>query len=152
MKEKYRLSQKMPAISFFTIFIFLFFPLIQPYANTEEGTRTERYELKFQPEESFEIRNGRRVYQEHCSPCHGKYGKGDGNYYASDLKPKPGNFTDPDFMDQVQDEYLIEVIKKGTAAFGKSPFCPPWQYTLKEEEKIRNVVTFLRTFTVKTAR
>ena len=48
-------------------------------------------------------------------------------------------------MKQVKDEYLIEVIRKGTAAFGKSPYCPPWGGTLKEEEKIKNIVAFLRT-------
>ena len=69
---------------------------------------------------------------------------------ASGLEPKPRNFTDSEFMKRVKDGYLIEVIGKGTAAFGKSPYCPPWEDTLKDDEKIRNIVAFLRTLYKKT--
>ncbi len=104
----------------------------------------------FKPVESFGLRNGKRVYLEHCAPCHGMSGKGDGNYYASGLEPKPRNFTDSAFMSQVKDGYLVEVIEKGTAAFGKSPYCPPWGATLKDDEEIRDIISFLRTLYNKT--
>jgi mono/diheme cytochrome c family protein len=105
--------------------------------------------MELRSKEPFEIRNGRIIYLEHCAPCHGVTGKGNGNYYASGLEPRPRNFTDPEFMKQIQDDYLFDVITKGTAAFGMSPFCPPWGETLGEEEKIKNIISFLRTLVSK---
>lgn len=142
--EKYKLIQKRFGISIFSLLIVLMFYVCQPLAYSEH-VKSEGHVFTLKPKETFEIRNGRIVYNEHCAPCHGDTGKGNGNYYASGLEPKPRNFTDLEFMNNVQDEYLVEVIKKGTAAFGKSPFCPPWGDTLKEDEKVRNIVSFLRT-------
>ena len=137
--EKHKLIQKRFGVSIFLVLMVFF--TYQPLVHSE----SEEHVLKLKPKESFEIRNGRIVFREHCAPCHGDTGKGNGNYYASGLEPKPRNFTDSAFMNQVQDDYLVEVIKKGTAAFGKSPYCPPWGDTLKEDEKVRNIVSFLRT-------
>ncbi|MGR3176255.1 MAG: c-type cytochrome [Candidatus Scalindua sp.] len=142
--EKYKLIKKKFGISIFSVLIVLIFYVYQPLAYSEY-VKPEGHVFTLKPKESFEIRNGRIVYNEHCAPCHGDTGKGNGIYYASGLDPKPRDFTDLEFMNNVQDEYLIEVIKKGTAAFGKSPFCPPWGDTLKEDEKIRNIISFLRT-------
>ncbi len=139
--EKHKLIQKKFGICICSVLTVLAFYIYQPSAYS----KTEKHTLKLQPKESFEVRNGRIIYIEHCAPCHGETGKGNGNYYASGLKPKPRDFTGPKFMKQVKDEYLIEVIKNGTAAFGKSPFCPPWGATLGEEEKIKNIIAFLRT-------
>jgi mono/diheme cytochrome c family protein len=142
--EKYKLIQKRFGISIFSLLIVFMFYACQPLAYSEH-VKPEGHAFTLKPKESFEIRNGRIVYKEHCAPCHGDTGKGNGNYYASGLNPRPRNFTDLEFMNNVQDEYLVEVIKKGTAAFGKSPYCPPWGDTLKEDEKVRNIVSFLRT-------
>ena len=142
--EKYKLIRKRFGISIFSLLIALMFYACQPLAYSEH-VKPEGHVMELKAKEPFEVRNGRIVYQEHCAPCHGDTGKGNGNYYASGLEPKPRNFTDSAFMNQVQDEYLLEVIKKGTAAFGKSPFCPPWGDTLKEDEKVRNIISYLRT-------
>ncbi len=149
--EKYKLIRKRFGISISSLLIMLMFYSCQPLVYSEEDiaegvyVKPEGHVMELKTKEPFEIRNGRIVYKEHCAPCHGDTGKGNGNYYASGLKPKPRNFTDSEFMNQVQDEYLVEVIKKGTAAFGKSPYCPPWGKTLKEDEKVRNIISFLRT-------
>ncbi len=139
--EKHKLIQKKFGICICSILTVLAFYIYQPSAYS----KTEKHTLKLQPKESFEVRNGRIIYNEHCAPCHGVTGKGNGNYYASGLKPKPRDFTSPKFMKQVRDDYLFDVITKGTAAFGMSPFCPPWGATLGEEEKIKNIISFLRT-------
>lgn len=147
--EKYKLIHRRLSISIFSMLIVLIFFACQPLVYSEEDMTAGVYGghvFALTPQESFEIRNGRIVYNGHCAPCHGNTGEGNGNYYASGLEPTPRNFTDAEFMNQVQDEYLVEVIKKGTAAFGKSPYCPPWGATLKEEEKIRNIISYLRTF------
>ncbi len=121
-----------------------------PLAYSEtEYVKSEGHVMELRSKEPFEIRNGRIIYLEHCAPCHGETGKGNGNYYASGLEPRPRNFADPEFMKQVQDDYLFDVITKGTAAFGMSPFCPPWGETLGEEEKIKNIISFLRTLVSK---
>ena len=149
--EKYKLIQKRFGISIFSLLIVLIFYACQPLVYSEEDIaegvyiKPEGHVMELKTKEPFEIRNGRIVYKEHCAPCHGDTGKGDGNYYASGLKPKPSNFTEPRFAAQVKDDYLFEVIWKGTAAFGKSPYCPPWGGTLKEDEKVRNIISFLRT-------
>ncbi len=134
----------------FVLIVFMFYAC-QPLVSSEEDMETGEYVkpaghvMELKTKEPFEIRNGRIVYLEYCAPCHGTTGKGDGSYYASGLEPKPRNFSDPGFTRHVQDDYLLEVIWKGTAAFGKSPYCPPWGGTLKEKEKVRNIISFLRT-------
>jgi hypothetical protein len=149
--EKYKLIQKRFGISIFSLLIVLVFYACQPLVYSEEDIaegvyiKPEGHVMELKIKEPFEVRNGRIVYNEHCAPCHGDTGKGNGNYYASGLEPRPRNFTDLEFMNNVQDEYLVEVIKKGTAAFGKSPFCPPWGDTLKEDEKVWNIISYLRT-------
>jgi mono/diheme cytochrome c family protein len=144
--EKLKLIQEKFGIHIFFVIIVLVFFIYQSSAYSGvENVKPAKRDFKFQPKESFEVRNGRIIFNEHCAPCHGNTGKGDGRYYASSLEPKPRDFTNSEFMKQVKDEYLIEVIRKGTAAFGKSPYCPPWGRTLKEEEKIKNIVAFLRT-------
>ena len=149
--EKYKLIQKKFGVNIFSVLIVLMVYACQPLVYSEEDiavgvyVKPEGYVFTLKPKESFEIRNGRIVYNEHCAPCHGDTGKGNGNYYASGLEPKPRNFTDSEFMNKVKDDYLFEVIWKGTAAFGKSSYCPPWGNTLKEDEKVSNIISFLRT-------
>ncbi len=140
--EESRLIQKRLGRDIISALLMLMFYAYQPLVYSGENIGEGVY---VKPVESFDLRNGKRIYLEHCAPCHGISGKGDGNYYASGLEPKPRNFTDSEFMKQVKDGYLVEVIQKGTAAFGKSPNCPPWVDTLKEDEEIRNIIAFLRT-------
>ena len=152
--ETYKLIQRKSCKGILSVLIVLMFYACQPLANSEEDMETGEYikpeghVMELKTKEPFEIRNGRIIYLEYCAPCHGVTGKGDGSYYASGLEPKPRNFTDSGFAKQVQDDYLFDVIWKGTAAFGKSPYCPPWGGTLKEEERVRNIISFLRTLTL----
>lgn len=138
--EKYRLIKDCFGACLF-VFLFVFASFVSPPSAYSEAGRAQMFRVK----EPFEIRNGRVIYLEYCAPCHGDTGKGDGKYYASGLNPKPRNFTNLEFINQVSDEYLAEVIKKGTASVGKSPFCPPWGRTLSEDEQIENVIAFLKT-------
>ena len=147
LMKKNKLIQKRLDIYIFSVLLVLMFYAYLPLVYSGEGIEEGVY---VKPKESFEICNGKMTYLEYCVPCHGISDKGDGSYYASGLEPKPRNFTDSEFMKRVKDGYLIEVIGKGTAAFGKSPYCPPWGDTLKDDEKIRNIVAFLRTLYKKT--
>lgn len=86
---------------------------------------------------------GKAVYAKFCATCHGTTGKGDGPG-AKALNPKPPrDLTDKVYMDGLKDEYLVEIVKKGGGAVGKSPLMPPWAQVLKDDD-IRDVAVFVR--------
>ena len=150
---KYKLIRKKFGKSICFVLTILLFYAYMPLVYSEEPAdrggiefvKSEAHVMELKTTEKFEVRNGRIIYLEYCAPCHGETGKGNGNYYATGLEPRPSNFTEPKFAAQVKDDYLFDSIWKGTAALGKSPYCPPWGGTLKEEEKVRNIISFLRT-------
>lgn len=63
------------------------------------------------------------IFAQRCTPCHGVEGRGDGAASAS-LNPHPRNFHDPEWQKSVADDYLIQIIKMGGTAVGKSPAMP----------------------------
>ena len=87
------------------------------------------------------ITNGRQLFSQICTPCHGQEGKGDGPASVT-LDPKPRNLTDPAYMATLNDRYLFELISRGGVAVGKSPLMPA-QPTLSAQD-ITNVVTFVK--------
>ena len=68
-------------------------------------------------------RRARSIFEERCTPCHGKQGRGDGPS-ASALNPKPRNYSDPAWQDAATDEAIAKAILEGGAAVGKSPVMP----------------------------
>ncbi|MCF6157913.1 MAG: hypothetical protein E3K32_04930 [wastewater metagenome] len=84
-----------------------------------------------------------KTFDYYCSPCHGKQGEGNGTFYTIDLKPKPRDLTDTEYMSKLTDDQLIQSISRGTAAVGKSNLCPPWGGTFSEK-KIKELVQFIR--------
>lgn len=88
------------------------------------------------------VEKGKALYAQQCASCHGVGGKGDGPAAAM-LNPKPGNLTDKTYMAGLKDEQLVEAIKKGGGAVGKSPLMPPFGAAMKDND-IRDVVAFLR--------
>lgn len=85
---------------------------------------------------------GAQKYKELCVSCHGEGGKGDG-VAAAALTPKPANFTDAAHAATVTDEYILNMIKEGGAANGKSPLMASWKAVLKDDE-LQNVAAFVR--------
>jgi cytochrome c5 len=63
------------------------------------------------------------IFAQRCTPCHGAEGRGDGAASAS-LDPRPRNFHDAEWQKSVADDYLIQIVKMGGAAVGKSPAMP----------------------------
>ncbi len=85
---------------------------------------------------------GWRLYLTYCSPCHGQSGKGDGS--GGELLPvKPTDHTDGKVMNKHSDKYLIDIISKGGATMGKSPFMPAWGGEFKEKQ-LREIIAFIR--------
>ena len=65
----------------------------------------------------------KQMFNERCTPCHGRFGKGDGPASAA-LTPKPRNFGDRSWQSGVTDEHLEKIVVYGGAAVGKSPAMP----------------------------
>ena len=91
------------------------------------------------------LTEGKSLYARHCSACHGDGGKGDG-LAARGLPAKPADHTNPKVMNRLSDKYLFDVISKGGAGIGKSPFMPAWGSALNDKQ-IQDIVVFIRSLT-----
>jgi cytochrome c oxidase cbb3-type subunit III len=85
---------------------------------------------------------GKKLYLTYCSSCHGDNGKGDGPA-AQSLPVKPANHTSGAVMNQLTDQFLMEIISKGGSAVGKSPMMPAWGGQFKENQ-LRDIVAYVR--------
>ncbi len=89
--------------------------------------------------------SGSALYNKHgCAQCHGAQGKGDG-YLLPMLKVKPTmrDWSDPEAMDGITDEFMIEITEKGGKGVGKSDIMLKYGKKLSREEII-HVVTYIR--------
>lgn len=89
---------------------------------------------------------GKKLYNSYCATCHGDKGKGDG-VAAGSLPAKPKDHTNGAVMNQLTDQFLVDVISKGGSAVGKSAFMPAWGASLNEKQ-VRDVVAYIRTLAV----
>jgi mono/diheme cytochrome c family protein len=83
---------------------------------------------------------GQELFLRYCAGCHGEDGRGE----AKTFRPSVGNLAVKQLMDQVSDEYLFTVIKKGGAAVGKNAAMPAWGKQIPDQD-IRDIVGFVRT-------
>lgn len=80
---------------------------------------------------------GRLVFENYCTLCHGREGKGDGR--AARLhNPPPFNLT----QSAAPRDYIAQVIRKGGEAMGRGKGMPPWGEQLTDEQ-INDVLNFL---------
>jgi cytochrome c oxidase cbb3-type subunit III len=86
--------------------------------------------------------NGKALYAQYCTTCHGATGHGDGPLAAT-LNPKPANHSDRAFMAGLSDEHLYQVISKGGASVGKSPMMAPWGGVINDQG-IKDLIAYLR--------
>jgi|TARA_B100001971_G_C18261408_1_gene587207 mono/diheme cytochrome c family protein len=93
------------------------------------------------PIHQFAIKEGKRLFQKLCLPCHGESGKGDGIYWASALDLTP---TDLTRFSPTESERIFKTIKYGSEAQGKSNLCPPWKNNHSDEE-IGYIVDYILT-------
>jgi cbb3-type cytochrome c oxidase subunit III len=97
------------------------------------------------PRDQSFLLSPKKTYEYYCSPCHGMGGKGDGTFFTIDLKPKPRNFTDVEYMKKRMDDQLVKSITEGSKSVDKSNLCPPWGKTISEK-RIKELVTYIRGF------
>lgn len=106
--------------------------------------------LDVSPREQAYLLTPKASYEYYCSPCHGPKGKGDGTFFTIDLKPKPRNFCDAEYMKKRTDDQLIKSITDGSKSVEKSNLCPPWGKTIPEK-RVKEMVSYIRTFSAETA-
>ncbi|MEE9614221.1 MAG: cytochrome c [Thermodesulfobacteriota bacterium] len=119
----------------FLFLIYLFASLPPSFASAGPGADPG--------EEGGEGGEGRRLYLQWCSQCHGIEGRGDGINSTPDLKVNPRDHTDTLFMSTRSDENLNDVIRGGGTSVAKSSIMPPWRATLTDEE-IKTLIGYLR--------
>lgn len=93
--------------------------------------------------DSFALEEGSRLFQKHCTPCHGEQGRGDGRFFASSLNPPPTDLASAEFVRSRSDTDLARTISQGSATIGKSNLCPAWGQTFSATE-IEYLVAFIR--------
>jgi mono/diheme cytochrome c family protein len=89
---------------------------------------------------------GKKLYTNYCTTCHGEQGRGDGPA-AKSLPARPADHTNGAVMNQLTDKFLIDAISKGGSAVGKSSFMPSWGGAL-DEKQIRDIVAYIRAIAV----
>ena len=90
-----------------------------------------------------DVEAGKQLYATHCAACHGESGKGDGASAAA-FATRPFDFTAGHLLNNLPDEFLIDVVRDGGPAQGLAPTMPPFNRTLSEAQ-IRQVVAYVRT-------
>lgn len=91
------------------------------------------------------MKKAHKIYAERCASCHGDKGNGDGPG-AFAIKPKPRDYTDPEWQETVTDEELAKAIVKGGAAVGKS-YMMPANYDLRAKPEVTAaLVALVRSF------
>ncbi len=93
------------------------------------------------PIHQFSIKEGKRLFQKLCLPCHGESGKGDGIYWASALDLTPTDLTK---FTPTESDRIFKTIKYGSEAQGKSNLCPQWKNNYSNEE-MGYIVSFVET-------
>lgn len=82
------------------------------------------------------VERGKKLFQEHCVPCHGDIGSGDGKL-AKALGYKPANLTLEGVNQQVDGEIFWKISK------GREPM-PTWERQLSQRERW-DLVSYIRT-------
>jgi len=85
---------------------------------------------------------GLEVHKGSCLKCHGETGKGDGPT-SKLLKDKPADWTNKESMSKYSDSQLVQIIKEGGAASGKSKLMPAFGGKLNDQQ-INDVIAYVR--------
>jgi mono/diheme cytochrome c family protein len=86
--------------------------------------------------------HGKEIYDQLCWRCHGRIGKSDGPV-SDAMNPRPRDLTDRQYMSTVSDEDLLNVIKHGGDAVGKSPAMMAFKEVLNDDD-IKDLIAFIR--------
>jgi mono/diheme cytochrome c family protein len=106
--------------------------------KTCAGTVTDECVVRhFKDTLEASVIRGRLVYQNYCTLCHGKEGKGDGR--AARLHtPPPFNLT----LSAAPRDYTLQVVRKGGEAMNRGKGMPPWGDQLTDEQ-VNDILNYL---------
>ncbi len=106
--------------------------------KTCAGTVTDECVVRhFKDTLEASVIRGRLVYQNYCTLCHGKEGKGDGR--AARLHtPPPFNLT----LSAAPREYTAQVVRRGGEAMSRGKGMPPWGDQLTDEQ-VNDILNYL---------
>ncbi len=94
------------------------------------------------------VSRGKRIYDQYCTPCHGKQGKGDGTRMKIEkFDPAPRNHADGNYMNRRTDIQLFKTIKEGGKAMNFSHIMPQWKHILNDKQ-VWDVVAYVRSLAV----
>ncbi len=85
---------------------------------------------------------GRAIYTMYCAACHGDGGRGDGPS-AAGFTTKPADLTAGRLMNQLPDEFLVNIIRNGGPAEGLSPGMPAFSRFLSPDQTAQ-VIRYVR--------
>ena len=83
------------------------------------------------------VSEGKALWTQHCSSCHGKTGLGDGSK-AAQLKTTPPDFTKASFQSQTDGSLFFKVSE------GRDDM-PSFKKKIPEADDVWNLVNFMRT-------
>lgn len=120
--------------SFVLIFIAIQNPIFGQTGNWKAPASADKI-VNPQKANVVTIRAGKKLYDQFCSICHGKRGKGDGMAGMA-LKPRPANFTKPLIQKQTDGAIYWKITE------GKPPMAA-YKDVLTEEQRWQ-LVNFIR--------
>lgn len=82
---------------------------------------------------------GGKLFKRYCAGCHGIDGRGG----AHTFMPHIENLTKQGYVENLPDEYLVQVITEGGVAVNKSSYMPAWGTKLTPEE-VADIVAHIR--------
>jgi len=89
--------------------------------------------------------NGRRLYSQFCTPCHGPKGNGRGFRARKEmLRPPPRDHANGFYMNMQPTVRFFKVIKFGGAKNGLAHIMPQWGHILSDRQ-ILDVIAHIRT-------
>ncbi|MBY0439722.1 MAG: cytochrome c [Burkholderiales bacterium] len=106
--------------------------------KTCAGTVTDECVVRhFKDTLEASVIRGRLVYQNYCTLCHGKEGKGDGR--AARLHtPPPFDLT----LSAAPRDYTLQVVRRGGEAMNRGKGMPPWGDQLTDEQ-VNDILNYL---------
>jgi mono/diheme cytochrome c family protein len=89
------------------------------------------------------LEQGRRLYQQRCTLCHGDAGAADG-VGARRVTPEPQHLDAVIWQDNVSDEEITKAILEGGAAVSRSPMMPANRDLKNKPEVVKSLVAYVR--------
>lgn len=98
-------------------------------AAPEQGSGSQKVLREY-----YDLREGKRLYEQYCRFCHGEQGKGK----AFDVTPPPADLTSPTVQEK-SDFDLTQTIHGGEQGTAMGA----WKWTLSDKDK-QNVLQYIR--------